>query len=263
MLASWLGLVVLVGTASGAARGQAAATPTLPGWERSVLAEACGFIGAFNYPLYRLPGLTDDAEKGRQLITRVRCTPASAPAWRQGRVLRVLGAAPSSNTHPARPWILVALARNRAVRGWLPLHFSGFTEEASEIRWSKVPLAKVPDGGPSGLPDLEISSFEPTQEEGDPCYGLPGSPVKVYWFVVVRNAGPGAGPRVIRARIGSRTVVTRLTRRILPRETVTLAQIADGGKEVVLDPRNEVREADEGNNLDEAPSGDGLVCGEP
>lgn len=261
MLASWFALAVLVGAAAGATRDPATVGPALPGWERGILSEACGTIVGFSYSLYRLPGLTDDEKKGVHVITRVRCNLASADAWEQGRVVRALGAAPSTDAHPGRPWILVALARNRSVRGWMPLHLSGVSVQSMDVRWSKVPIARVTEGAaPPGMPDLHISAFKPNRKPGDPCYGPPGLPVPVHWLVFAGNAGPGAGPSVIRTRIGPTTISTRLTRRILLTETVKLA-VAKGETDVVVDPENEVPETNEDNNLGKSPPAGELTCG--
>jgi hypothetical protein len=110
----------------------------------------------------------------------------------------------------------------------------------------------------AGLPDLVVATFTPDKREGEPCHV--GEVHHVRWSVTIRNRGPGLGPSVVTARLGSRLVTQRLTHRLAAGRAFTLDALVSGGTRVSVDPRKRVEENTETNNVRRAPPPKTLIC---
>jgi len=108
------------------------------------------------------------------------------------------------------------------------------------------------------LPDLMVT-FAPVIGVGQTCHN-PGEIVDVRFRVKIRNRGPGSAPAGVSARAGSR--VARTPGHLAAGQAVALDLVVGGFTRVVVDPQRKVPEADETNNVGEAPDRT-LICGGP
>lgn len=203
--------------------------------------------------LYSLPTLTTD-NVGKPLPH-----PGSAASKVVATIscldLEIVGAPPDSSTAPGviapyRPrgfWYFVKSLSDPSKEGWTASGYRMKTLNTTAI----VPLA------PDALPDLVVVSA-PVYGEGSRCTRK-GETYEQRWAISVRNNGPGTGPSgfFILIKPPDREESRRrydLTRGMEPGEEIGL-EIRDGSEfdvpdrsELVLDPDNQIKEANKANN---------------